>query len=87
MAIERKLSQAQKRIFVGLSQQRMEAIQALQEIDEAQNEQIEMLRQKYDLPEGEYQLRQEPSGDVIMFAVPESPEKPAADESVKDDEE
>lgn len=80
MAIERTLSKTQKRIFVGLSQQRQEAIQALQEINEAQNEQIEMLRQKYDLPEGEYQIRQERNGDVVMFAVP----KPKEDEKEAD---
>ena len=65
--IERKLSKVQIRTFVGLTQQREETQQVFREIAEAQAEQVEMLRVKYDLPEGEYQLRQEKNGDVLLF--------------------
>jgi hypothetical protein len=79
--IERKLSKTQVRIFVALSQQRAELQQQFQEIVEAEREQIEMLRKQYGLPEGEYQIRQEQNGDVIMFMQPE--DKPADAEDGK----
>ena len=81
LAIERKLSKPQKRIFVGLSQQRLEAIQAIQEVEDAEREQIEMLRVKYGLPEGEYKVRQNKgTGDLILYAVPQ----PSEDEEPTD---
>lgn len=69
--IERKLSKTQVRIFVALAQQRAELQQQFQEVVEAEREQIEMLRKQYGLPEGEYQIRQEQNGDVILFMQPE----------------
>ena len=72
--IERKLSKTQKRIFIALSQQKQRLNEQFAEIVEAEQEQIEMLRQRYDLPEGEYQLRQEQNGDLVLFAVPETEE-------------
>jgi len=72
MAIERTLSKTQKRVFAALSQQKQELMQAFQEVNEAEQEQIEMLRERYDLPKGEYRIRQDGNGDVILFAVPEA---------------
>ena len=72
--IERTLSKTQKRIFVALSQQKQRLNEQFAEIVEAEQEQIEMLRVKYGLPEGEYQLRQEQNGDLVLFAVPEPEE-------------
>jgi len=73
--IERKLSKTQGRIFIALAQQRQELQQAFREIVEAEQEQIELLRQHYDLPEGQYRLRQEENGDVIMYRVQETAEE------------
>ncbi len=74
--IERKLSKTQIRVFQGLAQQRTELQSAFAEVVQAENEQIEMLRKQYDLPEGNYHLRQEATGDVVMYlAEPEIEEK------------
>ena len=80
--IERKLSKVQIRTFVGLTQQREETQQIFREIAEAQAEQVEMLRVKYDLPEGKYQIRQEKNGDVLLFKVakPATPVEPPAED-------
>jgi hypothetical protein len=72
--IQRTLSKTQGRVFVALSQQKAELQRAYQEIQEAEAEQVEMLRVKYDLPEGRYSIRQEAGGEIVLFAVPE-PEK------------
>jgi hypothetical protein len=75
--IERKLSKTQKRIFVALAQQGQELQEALLEVAEAEREQMEILRTRYELPEGTYKLRQEQNGDVVMYrqADPEPEEK------------
>lgn len=73
--IERKLSKTQSRVFMALAAQKQELQQAFQEVVTAEQEQIEMLRAKYDLPEGDYQLRQEQDGTVVMFAMPEEAEE------------
>ena len=65
--IERKLSKTQGRIFIALAQQRQELQQAFREIVGAEREQIELLRQHYGLPDGQYRLRQEQNGDVVMY--------------------
>lgn len=73
--IERKLSKPQIRIFSGLSAQRAQLQHAFQEVLQAEQEQIEMLRVKYELPGGEYKLRQERNGEVVMFMVEPEKEK------------
>lgn len=83
--IERKLSNPQVRIFMALSGQRMELQKQFQEILDAEKEQIEMLRKHFELPEGEYQIRQEPTGDVIMFLVEPEKEAEKPKEKVKDE--
>jgi hypothetical protein len=80
--IERKLSKTQVTVFAALAQQRAELQQQFQRAVEAEREQIEMLRKQYGLPEGEYQIRQEQNGDVIMFMQPEvQPADPEEDEA------
>lgn len=69
MTIERKLSKVQMRAFVGFTQQRQELVAAIQEVMEAEQAQLEMLRIHFDLPEGKYQVRQEQNNDVILFRV------------------
>jgi len=78
--IERKLSKAQTRVFLALAQQRQELQNLLNEIVGAEREQIELLRQHYGLPEGQYRLRQEQNGDVVMYRVQEPGAEPEAEE-------
>ena len=80
--IERKLSKTQIRVFAALAQQRAELQAAFQEVVEAEKEQIETLRRHFGLPDGEYRLRQDPSGDVALYAVatPVKEEPPAQEE-------
>jgi hypothetical protein len=68
--IERKLSKGQARVFYALNQQRVELEHAFQEVIEAEREQIEMLRKMYELPEGEYQVKSEADGSLVMFMQP-----------------
>ncbi len=80
MAIERELSKLQIRVFAALvAQQRQELQRVFEEIAETQQEQIEMLRVKYALPEGEYQVRQERTGEVFLFAVQPATDLPEAE--------
>jgi hypothetical protein len=95
--IERRLSKTQIRIFVALARERQRLQEEFQDIAEAENEQIEMLRQKYSLPEGRYQVRSDPDGSAVIFRAPDPPaeaddgevERPAteaADEGAHDEE-
>ena len=79
--IERKLSKSQTRVFLALAQQRQELQNLLNEIVGAEREQIELLRQHYDLPEGQYRLRQEQNGDVVLYRAND----PAKNEEDGDD--
>jgi len=72
--IQRTLSKAQGRVFIALAQQKAELQQAFKEVLEAEQEQVEMLRVRYGLPEGRYSIRQEAGGEIVLFVVPE-PEK------------
>lgn len=82
-SIQRMLSKPQGRVFIALAQQRAELQAAFQEVLEAEREQIEMLRRKYDLPEGlDYQVRQEADGALVLFGK----EKKAKEEAVTDTE-
>jgi len=76
--VERILSKTQKRIFVALAQQRAELQDAFQEVAEAERDQIEMLRERYGMPEGTYQLRQENDGRVVLYRQAE-PERDDGD--------
>ena len=70
--IQRTLSKVQGRVFVALAQQKAELQRAFQEIVEAETEQIAMLREKYELPEGlKYSVRQEGDGAIVLFAKEE----------------
>ena len=69
MTIERKLSKSEVRVFIGLAQQRRELQAAFQEVAEAEQAQAELLRAHFGLPEGQYQVRQEQNGDVVLFRV------------------
>ena len=79
--IQRKLSKPQSTIFLSLAQQKAGIQQAMQQqqrtfmdLLEAEKEQLEMLRRHFDLPEGEYHVRQEPGdGALVLFRA----EKPA----------
>jgi len=70
---ERILSKTQARVFIALAQQKAELQKQYQEIMDAEAEQVELLREKFELPEGVYQLRQEPGGELVLFA-PDPPE-------------
>ena len=74
--IERKLSKGQGRIFFALQQQRMEIEKAFNEVLEAEQEQIEMLRKIYDLPEGKYLVKKKEDGSLVMVMLnPVEPEE------------
>ena len=79
--IERKLSKAQGRVFFALQQQRVEIEHTFQEVLEAEQEQIEMLRKMYELPEGEYLVKSEADGSLVMFMQPK--DQPAGPEEAK----
>ena len=64
--IEQKLSKGQARIFFALQQQRMEIEKVFNEVLEAEQEQIEMLRKMYDLPKGQYLVKSEADGGLVM---------------------
>ena len=51
---ERILSKTQARVFIALAQQKAELQKQYQEISEAEAEQVELLREKFGLPEGVY---------------------------------
>lgn len=74
MAIERKLSKTQLRVFIGLAQQRQELQEVLQEILDAEEEQLEALRVRFGLPEGKYALRQASKDEVLFVERLESAE-------------
>jgi len=74
--IERKLSKTETRVFLALAQQHQELQNLLNEIVSAERDQIELLRQHYGLPEGQYRLRQEKNGDVVLYRAND----PAKDE-------
>lgn len=79
--VKQKLSKGQTRIFVALHQQRVEIEHAFQEIIEAEREQVEMLRKIYELPEGEYLVRSEADGSLVMFMKPkDQPAEPKENE-------
>ena len=73
---ERILSKTQARVFIALGQQKAELQKQYQEIMDAEAEQVELLREKFGLPEGVYQLRQEPGGELVLFA----PDVPTVEE-------
>ncbi len=85
--IERKLSKGQARVFYGLQQQRMELEHAFQEVMDAEREQVEMLRKMYELPKGDYLVRREADGDLVMFMQPKDkaadPEGSEAEDSAE----
>lgn len=72
MTIQRKLSKTQARVFIALAQQRRELQAAWQEVQQAEGEQVEMLRRHYDLPEGEYRLRQDEDGSLSLVRAPDA---------------
>jgi hypothetical protein len=71
--IERKLSKSQGRVFLALHQQKMELQAAYQEVIAAEGEQIEMLRKHFELPEGEYIVKNTADGGLVM--VQQEPKK------------
>jgi len=73
--IERKLSKPQTRVFIALARQRNELQAAFQEVLDAEKDQIEMLREHYELPEGEYQVQLSPDGEAVLRFV-EPPKEP-----------
>jgi hypothetical protein len=64
--MEQKLTNAQMIILVGLSQQRQTLQQQFQEINKAEEEYLTMLKEKYELEEGEYKLEQREDGIYIV---------------------
>ena len=67
---EHTLTSTETRVFAALTAQKQALTQAFDEVLEAEREQCEYLRRKHGLPEGEYSVRQEPDGSVVLFAAP-----------------
>ena len=65
--VERILSKAQGRVFVALARQKQEIQETYQEIVDAEVEQVELLLERYGLPEGTYHIRQERDGRLVLF--------------------
>lgn len=61
-----KLTNSQTRVLIGLSQQRMELQKQFEEINEAETEYLEMLKNKHNLKNGEYRLEQKEDGIYIV---------------------
>lgn len=72
---KQKLSNGQAKVFYMLVQQKMELERAFQEVQEAEREQVEMLRTMYALPEGEYAVIREADGSLAMIRQAEEPNK------------
>lgn len=81
--IERRLSKQQRRVFVALARERQRLQAAFQEVIIAEQQQVEMLRAYYDLPDGQYQIREEANGTAVLFRVPDPPAE--ADKDPDDD--
>lgn len=78
--IQRTLSKTERRMMLSLSDQGARLERELYEVGEAQRELIEMIRQRHSLPDGQYQVRQNPSGDVVIYQVPEEEDKEEPEE-------
>ena len=68
---EHILTNSEARVFAALALQKQQLQATFAEVVEAEVEQCEYLRLKHGLPEGEYSVRQEPDGSVVLFAVPD----------------
>ena len=64
-----RLSTSQVRVLIGLSQQRAEIQKALAEIAESEREYLSMLKDHYELPEGNYKILQQ---DRDLYIVEDS---------------
>lgn len=60
-----RLSTSQVRVLIGLSQQRAEIQKVLAEIAESEREYLSMLKDHYELPEGDYKILQQ-GGDLYI---------------------
>lgn len=69
--VERTLSKTQRKVFEALSNEATRLQKEFQEVARAQAEQVELLRIKFDLPKGEYNVRQKPTGEIVLFRVSE----------------
>ena len=76
--IQRKLSKAQGYAVQVLAVQLNQLQAQIVETQEALNEQAELLRARYELPEGESQFRQGPDGWELVVTPAAKPE-PAAE--------
>ena len=80
--IQRKLSKAQGYAVQVLAVQLTQLQAQIVETQEALNEQAELLRARYGLPEGELRFGQGPDGwELVVTPAPEAsePEQPAED--------
>jgi hypothetical protein len=67
MTIERQLSKVQGRTVLALAEQREALVKQLAEINEALNEQAELLRVNFGLPEGKYDFFGDTNGIKLML--------------------
>jgi hypothetical protein len=67
--MEQKLTNTQLRILIGLSQQKQAVQQQFEEINKAEEEYFTMLKEKYELTDGEYRLEQREDGIYIVENV------------------
>lgn len=65
------LSKTEEVVFLTLEERKQRLQELFADVLEAQKEQIEFLRKKYNLPEGEYNLRAE-NGALIMELAKEN---------------
>lgn len=66
MTIQRQLNKAQARAIIALVKERDALTQQLNDIHAAFNEQAELLRVKYGLPEGEYTFTGDQNGIALV---------------------
>lgn len=66
MTVERRLSKTQSWVVRSLVEQRERLASEVAEVNEALKEQLELLRQQYELPEGEYRFRGDREGFLLV---------------------
>ena len=78
--IQRKLSKAQGHTIQVLAMEREQLLGQMNEAQAAISDQAELLRKRYDLPEGEAQFTQGPDGWLILVKPIPTPEAEAKTE-------
>jgi hypothetical protein len=65
--MKKRLSKSQIKIFMILSQQKREIQRKMQEIVEAEDEQVKMIAKYFDFPDGNYQIIQD--GEEVFIKL------------------